>query len=592
MPGLPVTRPAPSLPPERRLALVIATARYADTTLRQLRSPARDAVELTAVLGDPQIGGFAVTSVIDQAVQQVRIAVEDFLASRSLDDLLLVYLSCHGLIDKRRRLYFATTDTDKTRLAATALESHWLLEQMDDCRARRQVVILDCCFSGAFASRAKGDTELDLRERFASQGRGRAVLTASRSSEYSFEGEPVLDSLMPQGSVFTTALLDGLRSGAADADKDGYVSVDEAYAYTYNRVREIRMNQTPQRWLYGAEGSILLARSPAGVTIVPKPLPSALRAGLDSPYPFVRGGAVQELSAWLADQDLGKQLAALQALQDVADTDIPQVASVARELLRVGSQRVGRLPSSHTGSPPLASADHRVTASDEERRNRAEPEAGKPQVVTADASAETARGKRSVDGAVGARLPKTRAPEPISAPAIGAPTPQQHHRPGLPYLHYDEHRRPPTSVPDTFQKYWRSVLRIGARVVLGSIVAVLGLFWGVACVVTVDQMLGRSTAEDGPLWAAFVGTTMLAGLLFLVIWVLLRMVWPSLLCLIGVGSCSLAIQAIVLTAQGYLAYGITGIFVWSNVSAGCIFLIVQGFRSGWKRHGAGTTTRS
>jgi uncharacterized caspase-like protein len=31
-------------------------------------------------------------------------------------DLLLVYLSCHGLVDVRRRLYFAATDTRKDRL--------------------------------------------------------------------------------------------------------------------------------------------------------------------------------------------------------------------------------------------------------------------------------------------------------------------------------------------------------------------------------------------------------------------------------------------------------------------------------------------
>jgi hypothetical protein len=43
------------------LALVVAITRYADTSLRQLRAPARDAVELRDLLADPQVGGFAVT---------------------------------------------------------------------------------------------------------------------------------------------------------------------------------------------------------------------------------------------------------------------------------------------------------------------------------------------------------------------------------------------------------------------------------------------------------------------------------------------------------------------------------------------------
>src|SRR5256885_13778703 len=157
MPGSPGTQPAPELPAGPRSALVVATATYADTSLRELRTPAHDATQLRELLADPHIGGFAVTSVIDGTAQQVRLAVEEFLLERGPEDLLLVYLSCHGLVDLRRRLYFAASDTVKNRLAATGVESQWLLDQLDDCRARRQVVILDCCFSGAFAGGNKGE---------------------------------------------------------------------------------------------------------------------------------------------------------------------------------------------------------------------------------------------------------------------------------------------------------------------------------------------------------------------------------------------------------------------------------------------------
>ena len=274
MPGSPGTRPAPELPPERRLALVVATTRYKDASLRHLRAPARDAADFSEVLADPGIGGFKVTQVIDRSAQEIRLAVEEFLTDRNPEDLLVVYVSCHGLIDLRRRLYFAATDTRKTWLAATGVEAQWLLDQMEDCRARRQVVILDCCFSGAFAAGAKGATDLGLGERFYGHGRGRVVLTASRGSEYSFEGDPVPGSVQP-GSVFTGALVAGLRTGAADGDNDGYIYVDDAYAYAFDQVQAAGANQTPQRWLYGAEGKILLARSPAGIGIVPTSVPEA-----------------------------------------------------------------------------------------------------------------------------------------------------------------------------------------------------------------------------------------------------------------------------------------------------------------------------
>jgi len=288
MPGWPAMPPAPDPPPGSRLALVVATSTYTDPGLRQLRAPARDADDLAQVLADPGIGGFTVTTVIDQPAQQIRLAIEDFLIGRGTGDLLLVYLSCHGLLDAYRRLYFAATDTRKDRLGATGVEAAWVLDLLERCRARRQVLILDSCFSGAFAHGAKGEADLSLQGRFVGQGRGRVVLTASTATEYSFEGDPT-EAVTPAGSVFTAALVEGLRTGAADTDRDGCVYVDDAYAYVFDQVKAAGAAQTPQRWLYEAEGRILLARSPAGPVITPAPLPESLRAGLDSPHPRIRG---------------------------------------------------------------------------------------------------------------------------------------------------------------------------------------------------------------------------------------------------------------------------------------------------------------
>ena len=336
MPGWPAMGPAADPLPGPRLALVVATNTYTDPGLSQLRAPARDADDLTQILVDPGIGGFAVTTVIDQPAQQIRLAIEDFLNGRGTQDLLLVYLSCHGLLDDRRRLYFAATDTRKDRLGSTGVEAAWVLDQLEHCRARRQVLIVDSCFSGAFAHGAKGEADLGLKDRFLGQGRGRVVLTASTATEYSFEGDPT-DAAAPAGSVFTAALVQGLRTGAADTDHDGHVSVDDAYSYVFDQVQAAGAAQTPQRWLYGAEGKILLARNPAGPTVISAPLPESLRAGLDSPHPSIRIGAVTELGEWLAGGDPARATTARRHLQEVADADIPRVAQTARTLLEVGS---------------------------------------------------------------------------------------------------------------------------------------------------------------------------------------------------------------------------------------------------------------
>jgi uncharacterized caspase-like protein len=246
----------------QRAALVVAVSQYADPLLRQLRAPAEDAIELGTVLSDSELGAFGVTTVVDRPAQETRIAIDEFLSVQRPGDLSLVYLSCHGLMDARRRLYFAAADTRKERLAATGIEARWLLDQLDECRARRQIVILDCCFSGAFAGGSKGDDDVGIGDRLLGDGRGRVVLTASRATEYSFEGERTSRE-GPSPSAFTAALVAGIRTGAADRDDDGWITVDDAYAYAFDEMRAAGAAQTPQRWLYGAEGGIVLARNPS-----------------------------------------------------------------------------------------------------------------------------------------------------------------------------------------------------------------------------------------------------------------------------------------------------------------------------------------
>lgn len=345
--------------PGKRLALVVATGRYDDAGLARLRSPVHDAVEFAGVLADPGVGGFAVTSIVDRAHHEVRLGIEDFLADRGPDDLVLLYLSCHGVKDARGRLFFTAADTRKTRLAATGVASEWLFEQLDDCRARRQVVILDCCFSGAFATRAKGDPDL---EHHLTSGRGRAVLTASRAGEYSFEGEPLPGAATVAGSVFTSGLVEGLGSGAADTGGKGQITVEDAYEYAFEFVRRSGVQQTPQRSIYAAEGQIVLARSPLGVST----LPETIRANLDSPHQAIRLGAVAALGEWITEVDDDRAAVGRRALERIARTDDPKVAAAADQRLRFAP-----LPAAVSSTaPPTVLWPLRVPPATPQRRRR------------------------------------------------------------------------------------------------------------------------------------------------------------------------------------------------------------------------------
>jgi len=96
--------------------------------------------------------------------------------------------------------------------------------------AQLTVVVLDACQSGAF-SRVKGATpaaDFSFNSRSQLDASGIAVLASSSGSELSQESEQL------KSSYFTHHLLVGMR-GAGDANRDGQVSIDEAYRYAYHQ---------------------------------------------------------------------------------------------------------------------------------------------------------------------------------------------------------------------------------------------------------------------------------------------------------------------------------------------------------------------
>ena len=156
-----------------REALVVAADAYGDARLRALRAPAQDAQELARVLGDPGIGDFRVSVSLNEPDHAVRRKISDFFHDRGRDDLLLLHISCHGLKDEDGTLYFASSNTEVDHLDATAVPSEFVNRAMTRSRSRRIVLLLDCCFGGAFARglvHRAGDA-VAIREEFEGQGR-------------------------------------------------------------------------------------------------------------------------------------------------------------------------------------------------------------------------------------------------------------------------------------------------------------------------------------------------------------------------------------------------------------------------------------
>jgi outer membrane protein assembly factor BamD (BamD/ComL family) len=247
----------------RRLALIIGNSVYRDNTLARLLKPDADVGNLAEIMLDAEVGGFDdVNVLVNMSFATVRREVASFFSKKQREDLLVLYFSGHGILDDAGRLYLAVKDTERNLLRGTAIPAAFITDEMNNSRSRRQILILDCCHSGAFARGMKGGpgTTIGTGTVFEGTGFGRVVLTATDAIQYAWEGDQVIGDA--ENSVFTHYLIKGLQTGEADVNGDGEITVDELYDYMYAEIVKQTPKQTPSKWSYRGQGNIVVANNP------------------------------------------------------------------------------------------------------------------------------------------------------------------------------------------------------------------------------------------------------------------------------------------------------------------------------------------
>ena len=334
-------------------ALIISNSDYSDPKLAKLTAPTKDAEALAEVLKAPDLAAFdEVTTLLNEPESVARRAIAKFFVDRKSDDLLLLYFSGHGIRDEQGRLFLAMPDTDASMLDATAVSSEFVTRQMDNTRSRRQLLILDCCNSGAFASGTKGatGTSMGTGGAFEGTGYGRVVLTATDTTQFAWEGDQIIGEEAAT-SLFTHFLVKGLE-GEADSGGDGIITADELYAYTYGEIVRRTPKQTPGKWAYREQGQIVLTTRVRPQTVKPLPLDPDLEQDLQSTRNYVREAAVSELGNVLNGPNLGRALSAQLKLKYVAENDDSRsIAHKAAQLLEEYQASRG-IPAANPASAP------------------------------------------------------------------------------------------------------------------------------------------------------------------------------------------------------------------------------------------------
>jgi len=189
-----------------------------------LRFAERDARRVAEVLRD--LGGYPaanVRTVLAPTPSRLLAAIDTVAAAVAADQaagrrtLVFFYYSGHA---RASGLVLGDDEValDALRAKLTALPS------------TVTIVVLDACQSGAF-TRVKGAepaADFSFNSRTGLDAAGIAVMASSSASELSQESDFL------EGSYFTHHLLVGLRGGG-DRDRDGRVSLDEAYQYAYDQ---------------------------------------------------------------------------------------------------------------------------------------------------------------------------------------------------------------------------------------------------------------------------------------------------------------------------------------------------------------------
>lgn len=209
---------------ERRAALVVGD-NEGDARETPLRYAEADAVRMRDAL--VQVGGVLAQDVVllrGPSPRVLREAMAALLARFSREawgreDRLVVYVSSHA-------------GEGELHLGGARFPMGELRRFVEAAPVGVALLLVDACDAGS-VMRAKGLVAADGRTIVVPEMSvtGRVVIASASPGEASFESESL------GGSLFTHHLVAGLR-GAADASRDGRVTLQEAYAYAYARTVE------------------------------------------------------------------------------------------------------------------------------------------------------------------------------------------------------------------------------------------------------------------------------------------------------------------------------------------------------------------
>lgn len=252
--------------------LAIGVSDYEEDHL-DLVVAAKDARDIVAFAKDQEGKAFRQVHtrlLIDSEVSKEAIlASADFFAQAAPEDIAVIFLAGHGMLEAGSFEYhFGTPDIDPNRVGDRGVPYSDLESLLSECASGNRIILMDTCFAGevevfdlaepdsesieqridervkarSFAlanapARKSGSKAQIRRELFSDLKRsaGANVITASGGMEFVFAGE--VESV--GNGLFTHCFLEGMRTGEADSDGNGSITVTEISNYLQSSLYEL-----------------------------------------------------------------------------------------------------------------------------------------------------------------------------------------------------------------------------------------------------------------------------------------------------------------------------------------------------------------
>lgn len=265
--------------------LSIGVSEYADSSFN-LNYAAKDARDVSNTFS--QLESFdtisSFTLINDDVTHEALPEIKAYLNRADINDVVVIYIAGHGLLDENFYYYYAVYDVDFNAPQEKGW-SYTLLEGLlANCKANKKLLIFDTCHGGEIDKEELVQNESDntseeevlfrasksfkyndqqshagalSKEFFGDfrKGVGATVIASSGGTEYAAE------STTYQNGIFTYFLKKALEEDKADLNADNLITVNELRIYLNEEVRKATNgNQNPGTRIINDKHQIVLKR--------------------------------------------------------------------------------------------------------------------------------------------------------------------------------------------------------------------------------------------------------------------------------------------------------------------------------------------